>query len=47
MEEVKISKEEYENLKMQARMATIDTELLMQMIQSIKDIKAGRITRVK
>ena len=47
MEEVKISKEEYERLRMQARLANIDGELLMQLIQSIKDIRSGRIRRVK
>ena len=47
MEEVTIPKNEYERLRMQARMANIDVDLLMQLIQSVKDIKAGRIRRVK
>jgi len=41
---VTISKEEYERLKMQAN---IDLELLKQLIASFKDIKAGRVKRVK
>ena len=47
MDEVIISRQEYEKLKMQARMANINGKLLMQLIQSIKDIRAGRIRRVK
>lgn len=41
---VTISKEEYDKLKSQAN---IDVELLEQLISSFKDIKEGRITRVK
>ena len=47
MEEITISKTEYERLKMQARMAHIDGELLQQLLQSFKDIKEGKIRRVK
>ena len=36
--------EEYERLKIQAN---IDLELLKQLIESFKDIKAGRVKRVK
>ncbi len=43
-EKVCISKDEYERLKMQAN---IDTDLLKQLIESFKDIKSGRIRRVK
>ncbi len=39
-----IPKKEYEKLKMQAN---IDVELLEQFMESFKDIKAGRIRRVK
>ena len=41
---VTIPKKEYEKLKMQAN---IDVELLEQFMESFKDIKAGRIRRVK
>lgn len=41
---VTISKDEYEKLKMQSN---IDIELLKQLIESFKDIKEGRIRRVK
>jgi hypothetical protein len=44
MEMVSISKEEYEKLKMQAN---IDLDLLRQLVNSLKDIKEGRLTRVK
>lgn len=43
-EMITIPKKEYENLKMQAN---IDIELLEQFMESFKDIKAGRIRRVK
>lgn len=43
-EMVTIPKKEYEKLKMQAN---IDIELLEQFMESFKDIKAGRIRRVK
>jgi len=43
-ETVTISKEEYQKLKMRAN---IDIELLQQLMESFKDIKAGRIRRVK
>ena len=41
---VQISREEYEKLKMQA---DIDVELLEQLMESFRDVKAGRIRRVK
>lgn len=44
MEVVKIPKDEYEKLKMQAN---IDVELLQQLVKSLKDIKAGRVIRTK
>ena len=44
MEMVKISKDEYEKLKMQAN---IDVELLQQLVRSLKDIKAGRVIRTR
>jgi len=47
MEQVTISKNEYERLKMQSKMANIDTGLLVQLIRSIKDIQAGRARRVR
>ncbi|MEK6852530.1 MAG: hypothetical protein AABX59_01495 [Nanoarchaeota archaeon] len=43
-EMVTIRKEEYEKLK---RQAEIDIDLLNQLTSSLKDIKAGRIRRVK
>jgi hypothetical protein len=48
MEEiVKISKSEYEKLKLQASLADIDVDLLEQLISSLKDIKEGKVIRVK
>ena len=44
MEMITIPKKEYEKLKTQAN---IDVELLKQFMESFKDIKAGRIRRVK
>jgi len=44
METVTIPKKEYERLKKQAE---IDVELLKQLMESFRDIKAGRIRRVK
>jgi len=44
MEMITIPKKEYERLKTQA---DIDVDLLKQLIESFKDIKAGRIRRVK
>ena len=44
MEMVKVPKSEYELLK---RRADIDVDLLKQLISSFKDIKEGRIRRVK
>jgi len=41
---IKIPKEEYEKLKMQA---DIDVDLLKQLARSLKDIKEGRVIRVK
>ncbi|MBI2042770.1 hypothetical protein HYT25_00060 [Candidatus Pacearchaeota archaeon] len=43
-ETVTIPKREYEKLKTQAN---IDVELLEQLMDSFKDIKEGRIERVK
>ena len=44
MEMIKISKDEYERLKMQA---DIDLDLLKQLVRSLKDIKESRVIRVK
>ena len=44
METVTIPKEEYEKLK---RQANIDVDLLKQFLESFRDIKEGRIRRVK
>ena len=44
MEMINISKDEYERLKMQAN---IDVDLLKQLVRSVKDIKEGRVIRVK
>ena len=44
MEMVKIPKDEYEKLKMQAN---IDIDLLKQLVRSVRDIKEGRVIRVK
>jgi len=44
MENVTIPKAEYERLKMQAN---IDVDLLKQFVRSLKDIKEGRVIRVK
>ncbi len=44
MEMIKIPKDEYEELKMQAN---IDVDLLKQLVRSLKDIKEGRVIRVK
>lgn len=41
---VTISRQEYEQLKMQAE---VDVDLLKQLVASFKDIKEGRIRRVK
>ncbi|HZX20539.1 MAG TPA: hypothetical protein VFF13_06005 [archaeon] len=41
---VTISKEEYAELKSQAK---IDKEFLKELIQSLKDIKSGNVTRVR
>ena len=43
-ETITIPKREYEKLKVQAN---IDVELLGQLMESFKDIKEGRIRRVK
>ena len=40
---IKIPKSEYEKLKTQAN---IDVDLMRQLVDSFKDIKAGRIRRV-
>lgn len=44
MEMVKIPRDEYEKLKMQAN---IDVDLLKQLVRSLKDIKEGKVIRVK
>ena len=44
MEMVKIPRDEYEKLRMQAN---IDVELLQQLVRSLKDIKAGRVIRTR
>lgn len=41
---ISISKDEYEKLKTQAN---VDVELLKQLVRSVKDIKEGRVIRVK
>lgn len=41
---ITISKDEYERLKMQAN---IDLNLLKQLVRSVKDIKEGKVIRVK
>ena len=41
---ISIPKDEYERLKMQAN---IDLDLLKQLVRSVKDIKEGRVIRVK
>ena len=41
---VVISRKEYERLK---KLANIDADLLKQFVESLKDIKAGRVRRVK
>ena len=44
METVTISKQEYESLKLKAN---IDMDILQQLISSFRDIKEGRVRRVK
>ena len=44
METITIPKEEYKELK---KKAEIDEELLHELVQGLKDIKAGRVKRVK
>ncbi len=44
METVTIPKEEFEELKNKAE---IDEELLQELVQGLKDIKAGNVKRVK
>jgi hypothetical protein len=41
---INIPKKEYERLKVQA---DIDVDLLKQLVKSLKDIKEGRVIRVK
>jgi len=41
---IKIPREEYEKLKMQA---DIDVELLQQLVRSLKDVKQGRVIRTR
>ncbi len=44
MEMVNIPKDEYERLKMQTN---VDVDLLNQLVRSLKDIKEGKVIRVK
>lgn len=44
MDMISIPKDEYERLKIQAN---IDLDLLKQLVRSVKDIKEGRVIRVK
>ena len=44
METVTISKQEYKDLK---KKANIDEELLKDLIQGLKDVKEGRIKKVR
>jgi len=44
MEMISIPRNEYERLKMQAN---IDIDLLKQLVRSVKDIKEGKVIRVK
>ena len=44
METVTIPRKEYDNLKKQAK---LDMDILRQLISSFKDIKEGRVRRVK
>jgi len=44
MEMISIPIDEYEKLKMQAN---IDIDLLKQLVRSVKDIKEGRVIRIK
>ncbi len=44
METVTIPRQEYELLK---RQATIDLDILHQLVSSFKDIKEGKVRRVK
>ncbi len=41
---IRIPRSEYEKLKMQAN---IDIDLLKQLAESLKDVKEGRVRRVK
>ena len=41
---ISIPRDEYEKLKMQAN---IDIDLLKQLVRSVKDIKEGRVIRIK
>ena len=44
MDMISIPKDEYERLKMQAN---IDLDLLGQLVNSLKDIKEGKVIRVR
>ncbi len=44
---IKVPRKEYERLKMEAKLANVDSELLIQLIDGFKDIKEGRVRRVK
>lgn len=47
METVTIPKQEFEQLKKKAAKAEVDEELLSELVQGLKDIKAGKVRRVK
>jgi hypothetical protein len=44
MEMISIPKDEYEKLKIQSN---IDIDLLHQLVRSVKDVKEGRLIRVR
>ncbi len=44
---ISIPKKEYEQLKKQAKKTEIDEELLQELVQGLKDIKAGNVKRVR
>jgi len=44
MDMVSIPKDEYERLRVQAN---IDVDLLKQLVRSVKDIKEGRVIKVR
>ena len=46
-ETITIQKEEYLNLKKNAKYAEIDREFIRELIESISDIKKGRVIQVR